>query len=480
MMEEIALAERAATEMQMGAPGPYQWPLMPPPATLLTPPENMSHLQPMGGTMGGPTMAMPSLQQPPMGMPPYVPRFHPMAAPPPPANQPPWHPLEGEPINPDARMILPGEEVIRVGNMRMAKAGESVQFFAKNPSNKVEVYDDQSIVSVRDQAFTMGHPRESVLDVTGPPAGPKQVTCTAALAEAFFVQGGISFWKAGSDPYDCNVLELCTPSGFEYPSLERTQELAARSENQAVRRNERRGRTTRIFLDMPRNFPSLNDTRRDECMAAAEASVRQRFQGSGCRLVFSPAETTAGHTKASILTQVTAPEGKDIITILKEVDLHAIKFIPTPQEDPALTRLDSATAKALGVKNCCLSTSCNGPGCDAKRIWGKRNAPPSRETSYKKHREEKQQSQEHALSTVAAQVAEARKANNVCRKWKLGRCTAPDGHDGSTHGTPEQAKAIKCCAARKSGEPGYNRHYGIVCSFLPETCPYGEHQAPSN
>ena len=440
----------------------------------------------------------PNLTGMPMGMPPPLPAMGmpdvmmfnmatAMAAPggplAPPANQSSWDPPEyppvGQPINPSARMILPNEQILSVGNKRLAKAGESVQLMAKNPANKVQVFDDQSLVSVRDQAFTLGHPRESVLDVTGPPAGPKQVTCTAALAEAFFEEGGISFWQAGSEPYECDVLELCTPSGGEYPTLERTNENAARHEQMAERRNERRARTARVFIDMPRNYPSLNDTLRNECTAAAESSVRQRFQGSDCNLVFTSAETTAGHTKASILTQVTAPEGKDIIAVLKKAGLHAIKFIPTPQEQPASIRLDSATAAKLGVKNCCLSTSCTGR-CDAKRIWGKRNAPPSRDVSYKKHREEKKQSQEHALSTVAAQVAEARKANNVCRKWKLGRCTAPGGHDGSVHGTPEETKAIKCCAARKPGEPGYNPNYGTICSFGPEKCPYGECPAPSN
>lgn len=482
-----SLEAASATGLHMGAPGHIQWP---PP---LLPPASMPHLMPMGGPMGGPAMATPPLMLAPMGMPPLGPAMNmptpmrpPMSMPPSiPARDmpPPMHtmglpPPMGLPINPSARMILPNEQIIRVGNMRMAKAGESVQFMAKNPANKVQVYDDQAIISARDQAFTLGHPRESVLDVTGPPAGPKQVTCTASLAEAFFEQGGISFWRAGAEPYDCDVLELCNPSGGEYPSEERTQEIAARSLSMARRSEEKRARTARIFIDMPRNFPSLNDALRDGCTEAAAASVQRLFQGSGCKLVFSPAETTAGHTKASILTQVTAPEGKDIIDTFKEVGLHAIKFIPTPQEQPATTRLDSATAAKLGVKNCCLSASCTGPPCDARRSWEKRKAPTSRESSYKRYRDEKQQSQEYAHSAVAAQVAAARKADTFCRKWKLGRCAEAAGHDGSTHGTPEQTKAIKCCAARKPGEPGYNRHYGTVCSFTPDTCPYGEHPAP--
>ena len=120
--------------------------------------------------------------------------------------------------------------------------------------------------------------------------------------------------------------------------------------------------------------------------------------------------------------------------------------------------------------------ACSGPPCDARRSWEKSNAPNPRESSLKRYREEKQQSQDQAFATVAAQVAAARK-DTTCRKWRLGRCAAAGGHDGSTHGTPEQAKAIKCCAARKPGEPGYHRHYGTVCSFTPETCPYAEHPA---
>ena len=498
-MEAQMSQEAHMASQHLAAAGPIQWPL-------LTPPASMPYLMPMGGPMGGPAMATPSLMLPPMGLQPPMqhsmgmhppmqvigmpPPTHAMGLPPPapttgfpspmhpmpPMDQPTGYPPVGQPVNPSARMVLPDERIIKVGNMRMAKGGESVLFMAKNPANKVQVYDDQSMMSVRDQAFTMGFSKESVLDVTGPATGPKQVTCTAALAEAFFEQGGISFWQAGAEPYDCDVLELCAPDGTEYPSLERTQAVAARSEQMAMRREERKACTARLFVDMPRNFSSLNDVLRDQCKEVAKSSVRSLFQGSDCKLVFSTAETAAGHSKASILTQVTAPEGADIIAILKEVGLPAIKYIPTPQKLPASTRLDSATAAKLGVKNCCLSTSCSGPPCDARRSWEKSNAPNPRESSLKRYREEKQQSQDQAFATVAAQVAAARK-DTTCRKWRLGRCAVAGGHDGSTHGTPEQAKAIKCCAARKPGEPGYHRHYGTVCSFTPETCPYAEHPA---
>ena len=151
-----SLEAASATGLHMGAPGHIQWP---PP---LLPPASMPHLMPMGGPMGGPAMATPPLMLAPMGMPPLGPAMNmptpmrpPMSMPPSiPARDmpPPMHtmglpPPMGLPINPSARMILPNEQIIRVGNMRMAKAGESVQFMAKNPANKVQVYDDQAIRS---------------------------------------------------------------------------------------------------------------------------------------------------------------------------------------------------------------------------------------------------------------------------------------------------------------------------------------------
>jgi hypothetical protein len=272
-------------------------------------------------------------------------------------------------------------------------------------------------------------------------------------------------------------------------------EAIRRRQARATAEQQRKSKTIRFYIDMPRLCMTYTPEQLEEVQRTINTNLRHYLTNSTIRVTY----TYTGRerrllNKWTVYAELpTNGTREDLLAYLELHKLHQIKFMKIPQIDhfPCILKMPKDIIMDLGLQACCYRKECipikEGPS--AGRCDGRNNYFEG-QRKYRKLERGEAKRREREAQNQAAQVTSANKVQRImeikrarmkpCKQYHLGRClrfgmlnnlTFPKPCLGTHGSSMTEAKTIDCCSIRTEEDPEYNP-VKDTCKAPPGLCPY--------